>query len=78
MHCFYSKTTCSYKNAELCDVALLLSAEMQMIVPQFFNARGDHKWRKTKNNQINKQPGNNRARTIAVMVWFHSKRHMLT
>ncbi len=38
MYCFYPKITllsCSYKNVKCCNVVLLFSAEMQMIVPRF-------------------------------------------
>ncbi len=66
-----------------------------MIVPRFSTGpHGDCKLGKTKSHQVNKQPRNNRARTIAptgagifdrhvfitisVMVLFHNKHHILT
>ncbi len=62
--CFYPQillSSCIYKNAEFCDVALLFSAKMQMIVPRILT----HACCKTKNAQVNKEPRNNKARTIA-------------
>ncbi len=76
MHYFYQKissSSCSHKRAEFCDVALLFSAEMQMIVHEF-NARGDRKRRNKKQPSQQTTP-QKRARTIAPISEGKIERH---